>query len=58
MYKKIKDENQNFISSNIQYIGILCSFKKIKCVVLYCAFDFFYLLKEKHCRSPPFNSFD
>lgn len=31
----------------------LCSLLKIKCAILCCVLDFFYLLKEKHCRSPP-----
>ena len=53
MYETITVKKHNLILTNIHYIGILCSFKEIRCVVLYCAFDFFYLLKEKHCRSPP-----
>lgn len=38
------------IKNTIEY---LCLFIKIKCAVKSCAFDFFYTLKEKHCRSPP-----
>lgn len=38
------------IKNTIEY---LCLFIKIKCAVTSCAFDFFYILKEKHCRSPP-----
>ncbi len=34
-------------------IEYLCLFIKIKCAVKSCAFDFFYTLKEKRCRSPP-----
>lgn len=38
------------IKNTIEY---LCLFIKIKCAVKSCAFDFFYTLKEKRCRSPP-----
>ena len=38
------------IKNTIEY---LCLFIKIECAVTSCAFDFFYILKEKHCRSPP-----
>ena len=34
-------------------IEYLCLYIKIKCAVKSCAFDFFYTLKEQHCRSPP-----
>lgn len=34
---------------NIKYLCLL----KIKCAIKCCIFDFFYILKEKHCRSPP-----
>lgn len=34
-------------------IRYLCLFQKIKCAIVCCMFDFFYSLKEKHCRSPP-----
>lgn len=40
-------------SVNIRY---LCLFQ-IKCAIMRCIFDFFYILKEKHCRSPPTNQF-
>ena len=48
MYETITVKKHNLILTDIHYIGILCSFKEIRCVVLYCAFDFFYLLKEKY----------
>ena len=38
------------IKNTIEY---LCLFIKSECAVTSCAFDFFYILKEKHCRSPP-----
>lgn len=38
---------------NIRY---LCLFQ-IKCAIIRCIFDFFYTLKEKHCRSPPASQF-
>lgn len=31
----------------------LCLFLEIKCAIEICAFDFFYSLKQRHCRSPP-----
>lgn len=34
-------------------IEYLCLFIKIKHAVFCCVLDFFYTLKEKHCRSPP-----
>lgn len=37
--------------------GHLCLFLKIKYAVYFCVLDFFYFLKEKHCRSPPFIQF-
>lgn len=30
----------------------LCELE-IKCAIMCCIFDFFYTLKEEHCRSPP-----
>lgn len=47
------DVKCNFISFNNKDIRSLCLFAKVRCIVKYCAFGFFYLLKEKHCRSPP-----
>lgn len=32
---------------------LLCLFSKIKYAMFNCVLDFFYSLKEKHCRSPP-----
>lgn len=37
----------------LQYIIPLCLFSEIKCAMFNCVLDFFYIIKEKHCRSPP-----
>ncbi len=38
---------------NIRYLCLL----EIKSAIMCCIFDFFYTLKEQHCRSPPANQF-
>ena len=38
------------IKNTIEY---LCLFIKIKYAVFCCVLDFFYTMKEEHCRSPP-----
>ena len=43
-------ENRSF---SIIYISEMKLFVKVKCTVKYCAFDFFYLQKQKYCHSPP-----
>lgn len=32
---------------------LLCLFLKIRYAMFNCVLDFFYSLREKHCRSPP-----
>lgn len=41
-----------FVLQNINIIS-LCLFSKIKNAMSNCVLDFFYTIKEKHCRSPP-----
>lgn len=31
----------------------LCLFSKVKYAIYNCVLDFFYTIKEKHCRGPP-----
>lgn len=60
MYKSWYDYIGNCKLDNfsINYISIieLCLFYMDKYASLFCVLVFFYLLKEKHCRSPPFYS--
>lgn len=49
--KNVKVISQVFTLKNVN-IRYLCLFQ-IKCAIMRCIFDFFYALKEKHCRSPP-----
>ena len=51
--KNVKVISQVFTLKNVN-IRYLCLFQ-IKCAIMRCIFDFFYSLKEKHCRSPPAN---
>ena len=53
--KNVKVISQVFTLNNVN-IRHLCLFQ-IKCAIMRCIFDFFYALKEKHCRSPPTNQF-
>lgn len=53
--KNVKVISQVFTLKNVN-IRYLCLFQ-IKCAIMCCIFDFFYVLKEKHCRSPPTNQF-
>lgn len=50
-----KSKLNNFI---VNYISIieLCLFNMDKYAVFFCVLVLFYLLKEKHCRSPPIHS--
>lgn len=53
--KNVKVISQVFTLKNVN-IRYLCLFQ-IKYAIMRCIFDFFYALKEKHCRSPPTNQF-
>lgn len=53
--KNVKVILQDFTLKNVNN-RYLCLFQ-IKCAIISCIFDFFYSLKEKHCRSPPTNQF-
>ena len=43
----------NTIEKYLNFCATLCLNEQIKYAVCLCVLDFFYLLKEKHCRSPP-----